>query len=158
MHDFSIVAVLKSKTHLRKVIQDLILREVLLVSPSLSDLLAQVTSICPFHNNVQVDILVLENVVEADYIRVIEDLEYSGFISCYRPLGSRHILHVDNLDHILFLREARLSNKGRALAIFKQLHSLLVSLLLLFWLLNWLSRGILCLNHSLIFGDLSLKF
>lgn len=113
MHYFSIVTVLQSETHLRKVIQDLIFREVLLVSPSLSDLLAQVTSICPFHNNVQVEILVLENVMKADYVRVIEDLEYSGFISCYRPFGSRHILHVDNLDHILVLSKARLSNKGR---------------------------------------------
>ena len=52
--------------------------------------------------------------MESDDVRVVEDLEYSGFISSYRPLASRHILHVDNLDHILFLALARLSYKGRA--------------------------------------------
>ena len=101
------MAVLQSKTHLGKVVKDLILGEVVIVSHSLLNYLAQVTTVCVLHNDVQVKILVFENIMESDNVRMVEDLQNSGFISSYRPLFSRHILQVDSLDRILFRCEAR---------------------------------------------------
>ena len=133
MHDFAVVAVFQSEAHLGEVVQDLVLSEIIIVILSFTDNFAQITTISPLHHDVQAHIPVLENFLESDDVGMVENLENFGLIFSYGPLLSRHILHVDSLDHPHFLGEAGLNEEGSARGINLQFLLFAVLLLLFFF-------------------------
>ena len=86
MHDFSIVAVLQGQTDLSEVVQYLLFIEQLPIALLLDDFVRQLPIVCVLHHKVQVELFVLEDVLELDNVRMIENLQDSRLFPSFDPL------------------------------------------------------------------------
>ena len=81
MHDFPVMTVLESEANLSEVVEYFLFCEWWAILLALLDLLCKLTIVSVLHDEVEKQVIVLEDVLELDDVRMIKNFQYLRLLS-----------------------------------------------------------------------------